>query len=234
MATESEAKIKHIIQRTHNIKSFRLEVKDKVEFKPGQFLFVALKVEKEIRKPFTISNSPTEKGYIEFTKKITSSIFSLALDKLQPGDTLKIKYPFGKFTFEGEYEKIAFLSGGIGITPVRSIVKYVIDKNLGTDMILLYGNHTIKDIAFQEDFDHMQKGYSKLKVVHILSEAESKWKGRIGFIDNQIIKEEIPDYKKRKFYICGPPSMIKTMKKILLDELVLPKVKIILENFTGY
>lgn len=232
MANESEAVVKKIIPRTHNVKSFRLDIKNGADFKAGQFMFVTLK--EGLSKHFTISNSPTEKGYIEFTKKLTDSEFSKQLDRLKPGDQAKVKYPFGRFTFEGEYEKIAFLSGGIGITPIRSICKYVVDKNIGTDMVLLYGNRTTGDIAFKEDFDIMQKEYPRLRVVHVLSQAEPEWSGKTGHINSQIIKEEIPDYNQRRFYICGPPLMVEVMEKILLDELALPKEFVITESFTGY
>lgn len=229
---ELEVKVKEIIPRTYNAKSFRLDTAG--SFKAGQFLFVTVKTDKEITKPLSISNSPTEEGYIEFTKKITDSEFSRRLDSLVQGDSIKIKYPFGNFTFVGGYPKIAFLSGGIGITPVRSICKYVVDKKLGTDIILLYSNRTTKDIVFGEDFDLMQKGYPMLKVVHILSETKSEWKGRTGYINSQIIKEEIPHYIERKFYICGHPAMVSAMKGILINELILPKENIITENFVGY
>jgi len=231
---ESELKIKEIIPRTHNVKSFRLEINEEADFKAGQYLIVTLKTEKELKKPLTISNSPTERGYIEFTKKITESEFSQALDKLKPGDCLKIKYPFGNFTFDSQYERIAFLSGGIGITPIRSIVKYIVDKKMDTDIVLIYGNRTVKDIAFKEDFDKMQEEYPKLKVIHILSQEEIQGICRCGHIDCQVIKEEIPDYNERRFYLCGPPGMVECIEKILLDELGLPKGRIIKENFLGY
>lgn len=234
MVTELETKVIEIIPRTYNVKSVRLKVEEGVSFKAGQFLFVALKEDKEVTRHLSISNSPTEKGYIEFTKKITESDFSKILNNLKSGDWVKIKYPFGKFTFEGEYGKIAFLSGGIGITPIRSITKYIIDKKLDIDMILLYGNQTIKDITFRDDFDTMQKEYPKFKVVHILSKEDNKWHGKCGHINSQVIKEEMPDYQERRFYICGPPLMVQAMKKILADDLSLPDENIITENFTGY
>jgi ferredoxin-NADP reductase len=232
---EFEAEVSEVIQRTHNVKSFRFKGKADIDFKAGQFFFVALKIGSEERtKHFSFSNSPTEKGYIEFTKKLTESEYSKALDRLKAGDRARLKMPYGSFTFEGGYERIAFLSGGIGITPIRSICRYVVDKKMGTDIVLLYGNRTANDIVFREDFDVMQGEYPKLKVVHILSEAEPEWKGIKGRIAARTIKEEIPDYAERRFYICGPPSMVEAMKNILSAELGLSEEGIITENFTGY
>src|SRR4030042_6345006 len=108
MPSEREAKIKEIIPRTYNVKSFRLEAGSDIDFKAGQFLEVALKP--ELKRYLSISNSPTETGYLEFTKKLTESDFSKTLNSLKIGDSVKIKYPFGKFTLDETRKKIAFIS----------------------------------------------------------------------------------------------------------------------------
>jgi len=234
MADELELKIEEIIQRTYNVKSFRAEVGGEIGFQAGQFLQVSLEVEPELKRYLSISSSPSEKGYLEFTKKITESDFSKTLTNLKVGDYVKIKYPFGNFTLDEAAKKIAFISGGIGITPIRSICKSVVDKKLGTEITLIYANRTFEDIAFREDFERMQEQYPKLKVVHVLSEASPGFMSRVGRVNNQVVKDEIPDYLERKFYLCGPPAMVEAMKKILSEESILPKESIITENFVGY
>ena len=234
MANELEVKIKEIIPRALNIKSFRLSLDREPNFKAGQFLCVRLLTENECKRYLSISSSPTEKGYIEFTKKSTESDFSKILNTLKPGDSLIIQYPFGRFTLDDQHAKVAFLSGGIGITPIRSICKYAVDKNMGTDIVLVYANRSIKDIIFKEDFDLMQKEYAKLKVSHVLCEPAPGFKCAVGLINAQVIKNEVPDYAQRKFYICGPPTMVEAMEKILTTDLSLYKDSIITENFNGY
>ena len=235
MTEARDVKIKEIIQRTYNVKSFRLEIGAKeLDFKAGQFLSVWLKPEKEYQRYLSISSSPTEKGYLEFTKKITESEFSETLDSLKAGDPVSIQYPFGKFGLDEPNAKIAFLSGGIGITPIRSICKYVVDKKLDRDIVLVYANRSLKDIVFKEDFELMQRQYAKLKVSHVLSEPAPGFKCCVGHIDRQVIINEVPDYAQRKFYLCGPPAMVEAMKKILSEGLSLPQANIITENFQGY
>lgn len=234
MPEELELKVKEVIQRTHNVKSFRLEVDRDIAYKAGQYMIVSLKPGKEWARPLSISSSPTEKGYIEFTKKLTESSFSAALNELRPGDRVGVKYPFGKFTLDDASKKIAFLSGGIGVTPVRSICKYVVDKMTGTDAVLLYGNSSREDIVFKEDFDLMAKSYPRLRVVHVLSSPCKDFPCESGYIRDEIIRKEIPDFSDRKFFICGPPGMVESMKKILLEELGIDKKNIITEGFLGY
>ncbi len=234
MPLEIEARIKEIIQRNYNVKSFRLDIGDILDFKAGQFLSVSIGPDPRLKRYLSISSSPTETCYLEFTKKLSESDFSKALNNLKAKDKLTIQYPFGKFVLDESSPKIAFLSGGIGITPIRSICKYVVDKGLGTDVVLIYSNRSIRDIVFKDDFDAMQKNYSLLRVAHVLCEAEPGFKCRVGLIDKGIVKNEIPDYQERKFYLCGPPQMVEAMHKILAEELGLGEERIARENFQGY
>ncbi len=231
---QQELKVKEVLQRTYNVISFRLNAEGRAEYKAGQFLSVTLKTGPELKRYLSISSSPTETGHIEFTKKITESDFCRELRNLRAGDAVKVEYPFGKFTLQESDKKIAFLSGGIGITPIRSICRYACDSKLETQITLIYSNRTVKDIAFREDLEAMQKNCPGLKVVHTLTEAEPGFKARQGRINSAVIKEEIPDYTQRKFYICGPPLMVEAMKKIVSEELKLARENIITENFTGY
>jgi ferredoxin-NADP reductase len=229
-----ETYVKEIMPRTYNIKSFRFPRPETLSYKPGQFLFVTIKADgKELSKHFSISSSPTEKGHIEFTKKLSESEFSTALKALEEGDWARIDAPYGKFTFEGEYEKIGLLGGGIGITPLRSICKYCTDMRLNTKITLLYGNRSESDIAFRKELEEMQEQNKNLKVVFILNEASNEWKGVTGIIDAELVKKEIPDYKETVFYTCGPPAMVETMEK-LVEKLGLPKTQLNREYFTGY
>lgn len=234
MPAEIKAKIKEVIQRNYNVKSFRLEITGELDFKAGQFLSVKLEDNPKLKRYLSISSSPTERCYLEFTKKITQSDFSKALNNLKQGDQVAIEYPFGKFVLDESFPKIAFLSGGIGVTPIRSICKYVVDKNLGTNVVLVYSNRSVRDIVFKDDFDAMVKMYPLLRVAHVLCETEPGFKCAVGLINSKIIKNEIPDYLDRKFYLCGPPKMVEAMNKILTLQLVLPSDKIIMENFQGY
>ena len=231
---EMKFRIKEIIRRNYNVKSFRFELPEEPDFKAGQFLELTLPGDPKLKKYLSISSSPTEKCHLEVTKKLTQSDFSKALDNLRAGDRVVIQYPMGKFILDESSPKLAFLSGGIGITPIRSICKYAVDKNLGVDMVLVYSNRSVRDIVFKDDFDAMQKSYPLLRVAHVLCETEPGFKCVVGLINGNLIKNEIPDYLQRKFYLCGPPPMVEAMRKILSTELGVSGEKIVMENFQGY
>jgi ferredoxin-NADP reductase len=232
---EFNTEVLEVIQRTKDVKSFRFRTEEGADFQAGQWFFLTIKVgEEEQTKPFSFSNSPTEKGYIEFTKRLTQSDFSKTLDKLGPGDTARIKMPYGNFSLEEGGKKILFLSGGIGITPVRSMCRYATDTGADVDIALLYGNASEDEIVFRDDFDAMQKENSNLKVIHTLACPVGSWKGCCGFIDKSMICREFPDSAERVFYVCGPPAMVNCITPVLKSQLGVPDDRIILERFMGY
>jgi glycine betaine catabolism B len=227
-----------IIDRAPEVKSFRFKTSDDLAFQPGQFFFVDIMINgQEATKHFSFSNSPTEKGYIEFTKRLTGSEFSNALNRLKKGDWAKIKAPMGNFTFQGEHAKIAFLSGGIGITPIRSICRFASDNGISSNIVVLYGNNSKNDIIFKQDLDAMSDSNKNLKIVYTLTARgidDNTWQGRRGFIDKEMILEEIPDFADRIFYVCGPPNMVSSLTELLGKLLKLDSNHIITENFSGY
>ncbi len=228
------ASVLAVIQQTPTIKTIRFSLPARAEFKPGQYLRITLEGKQTLTRCLSISSSPTETGYLEVTKRITQSDFSQILNEVKPGYQVDLSYPLGTFTFADEYKKIALLSGGIGITPLRSISRYVADKGLATDVCLIYSNRAEEEIAFRSEFDAMHKSVPSFKAVHTLSRPEPEWLGRKGRIDAGLIKQEVPDYFERHFFVCGPPQMVESLCAILRHELNVPESQVLSENFTGY
>ncbi len=229
-----ETKFQQIIPRTHDVTSFRFSRPAELDYKPGQFFFITLKQgDKELSKHFSFSSSPTEKDHIEFTKKITDHEFSTALKTVKVGDWARIDAPFGQFTFEGEYPKIALLGGGIGITPFMSICKNAADKALSSKITLFYGCRTENDMAFFKELKELAELNSNFKLVPIVTQPTPQWTGATGIINAEMVKQHLPDYQENMFYTCGPPPMIEAMEKLLVS-LGLQKEKLKRELFTGY
>ena len=228
-----EAEVKDSIQRTREILSIRFTKPQEFELEPGQFIFVTVgSSDNELTKHLTISSSPTE-GFLEVTKRLTGHPFSNALASLKVGDKVKLRGPFGKFTFKEEYKKICMLSGGIGITPLRSIIKYINDKMIDIDIVLLYSNRHEDDIAFEQEFDEIMAKNPKFNIINTITNPGSSWTGLTGRISADMIKKHVPDYLDRVFYISGPTKMVDSMFA-LLKELRIPEDQIKKEQFTGY
>jgi len=228
-----ETYVTQIIQRTRDVKSFRFHKPARMDYSAGQYMIVTIKSEgMGLRKPFTISSSPTEQDFLEFTKKLTKHPFSKALDALKVGGQVQIEAPFGNFIFKGEYDKIAMLAGGIGITPLRCMIRYATDNKLKTNIILLYSNILEDEIVFKNEIEEMKIQNENLNVVYTVTQPSEKWNGFTGIINREMIQKVIPDYIDRVFYICGPPGMVDAMV-VILKSLNIHEKQIKKEQFVG-
>ena len=228
-----ETDVIELIQRAKYIKSIRFNKPKEFYYQPGQFIFITLSNdEPDMTKHLSISSSPSE-DFLEITKRLTGHPFANALIALEIGDIVLLRGPFGKFTFNGEYKKIGMLSGGIGITPLRSMIRYTIDKGLGTDIVLLYSNRRQDDIAFNSEFEKLQKRNANIRVVNTVSRPDPFWRGVSGRINAEMIREHMPDYNDRIIYISGPQKMVDSVLD-LLKELKVPESQIRKEYFHGY
>jgi ferredoxin-NADP reductase len=228
-----ETSVVEVIQRTPDIKSIRFEKPQGFGYLAGQYIFITLGGGPDkMTKHFTLSSSPTE-GFLEITKKLTGHPFSNALAGLRPDDKVSIAGPYGEFTFQGEYDNIGMLSGGIGVTPLRSMIKYSIDKKLSASIILLYSNSLESDIAFKDELEDLQRENPKIKVIETITRPGLDWKGLTGRINAEMVKKLVPDYLERTFFTCGPQKMVDAMVS-LLRELKVPEEQIKQEYFPGY
>lgn len=234
---EVKGKLVESIERTEAVESFRFVSAENIDFLPGQFLQLIFdkkdRSNKDLNKYLSFSCAPG-KGYIEVTKKLSDSKFSQSLRELQQGDTVLFKAPMGNHVFKEEYKKIGFLVGGIGITPVISILEYITDKSIPTDVCLLYSNWTKNDIAFKKELDAWGANSKNIKVIHTLVSCDRNDKEYFeGMIDKELIEKQICDLYDRVVFIFGPPGMVDAMKSICND-LGISKDMLKAESFVGY
>lgn len=153
------------------------------------------------------------------------------------GTPVRITAPLGKFVLHEDYSKAAvLLSGGIGVTPFRSMIKYATDKQLPLKIILFDANRNQDNILYKMEFDEYANLNVNLKIVYSLDASESDWKGDRGYINQAMATKYLSNNELDDsiFYICGPPGMLNAMKKLLQDDLRIPKQRIKIEEFTGY
>ena len=206
------------IERTKSVSSFRFKCEERISFVPGQFLQVVFdavdKGNRQLNKYLSFSCAP-DKTYIEVTKRITASDFSKRLLSLTSGDPVLLKGPMGNCVLEGDSAKYAFLIGGIGITPVISILEDIVLRKASIDARLLYSNLAEDDMPFQQELDLWEKILSDMHVCYtVVSSTPEKKEYIFGMITRDLVLTKIPDYKDRLFYIFGPPAMVEAMKGI--------------------
>lgn len=225
------------IARTPSVESFRFTLPERIAFIPGQFTRLIFdegnRDNKGLNKFLSFSSSP-DNTYIEVTKRLSSSLFSQHLKNLKINDQVLFQLPMGNCVFKDEYRNIGFLIGGIGITPVISIIEYIVERKIPTDIVLVYSNRTDEDIAFKAELDRWKTENANLTIYYLVSECEPKDKTCIhGTITKELLSEKICDLKERTFFIFGPPKMVEAMKSLSL-ELGCGPGNIKTESFIGY
>ena len=218
-------KLKEKIEIADNAYNFIFDSDKKLTFNPGQYLEWTLPHKKMdnrgMRRYFTIASSPTEKEVmvgVKFYEKPSS--YKQSLLSLNKGDEVIASQLAGDFILpKDKSKKLVFIAGGIGVTPFRSMIKYLIDNNEKRDIIFFYSNKNYKDIAYKEIFDEAV-GKLKIKAIYCLNDLNSAspdWIGESGFITSEIIKKYAPDFAERMFYISGPRAMVVSFQKILRE-----------------
>ena len=210
-----------------------------LRFEPGQYLEWTLPHKKGIdskgnRRYFTIASAPTE-GDIHMAVKIgdPASSYKKELLELPLGEVISAGQLAGDFTLpKNTKKKLVFIAGGIGVTPFRSMVRYLFDGP-PRDVVMLYSNKTAEEVAY---YDLFERAGSELgiKTIYALTADTREFSGsHKGMIDRNVITSQVPDYKERLFYISGPRAMVLSFEKTL-SELGISKRHIKTDYFPGF
>lgn len=172
---------------------------------PGQYVLVRFLSPRFIfqEHPFSISKMPDNDRFRLTIKN--SGDYTSHIPTVKPGTKVLVSGPFGRFTDAvAKTDKRLFIAGGVGITPIRTMLQQAMDNN--KDCILIYGNRNLDDVIFKNEL----AGFVKrgLKLVPVFSNPEPGQKGEKGYIDGELIKRFAPDYAERDVYICGPQPMM--------------------------
>lgn len=210
-------------------------------FTPGQYMEWTLGHDKSDdrgnRRYFTLASSPTENNVrigVKFYPD--SSSYKKTLLTLPVGSQIAAGQLAGDFTLpKDKSKKLVFIAGGIGITPFRSMIKYLLDTKERRDIILLYSNKEKSEIVYHFLFEQAKEKLG-IKTFYTLTDKQkvpADWKGMTGRIDSQKIKELVPVFNERTFYLSGPHNMVKSFEKEL-SLLGVPKNKIKIDYFPGF
>lgn len=209
-------------QETNNILSLILEKPKNFRFYAGQYLDIELPVEDKFGKTraFTISSSPSE-DFLMITPKKGISPFKKFIEQLKPGDQINTSHPAGTFTLD-ESSAAVFIAGGIGSTPFRSIIKYVLDNKISAHITLIYSNSD-DNFPFKDELDEWQKQLLNLEIIYI----NTNKTGRLKTLDSQYL---IPN---TIYYLAGSHGFVDNLEDILLKMGIDP-TNIRTDRFDGY
>ncbi len=217
------AGIENIKIETRDVKTFKLifqseDIKNNFSFSVGQFIEFSVPGTGE--SPFCIASAPSDKGYIECSVKKVGKVTE-AIHLLEVGDIIGIRGPFGNcFPIEEmKGRNLIFVGGGIGLVPLRSLIREVFSiRNEFKDISVIYGARSFNDLVYKDELDSWGKRDDIKTVLTLDPGGETEdWKGEVGFVP-AILEKTTLSKENSIIVTCGPPIMIK-LTLMTLDEL---------------
>lgn len=235
------AKLKDRREVAEHTMAFSFEKPSGFQFTPGQFIDMTLIDPPETdaegnTRGFSIASAPHE-DFIMIATRLRDTAFKRVLKSLPLGAEVKIEGPFGNLRLHSDKSRIAvILTGGIGITPFRSILLHATREKLPHHIFLFYGNRRPEDAAFLSELQGLEKQNPSYKIIASMSEMEKShrpWDGERGFINAEMLTKYLRGTAAPIYYITGPPAMVKSMHTMLIGTGV-DSDNIRIEEFTGY
>ncbi|MCB9246618.1 MAG: ferredoxin--NADP reductase [Flavobacteriales bacterium] len=240
-------KVDRIIRETPDAVSIRFLVppplKSVFTYKAGQYLTLRMEINGEdVRRSYSVCESPLIDPMPSVAvKEVEGGKMSTYLNRqLKEGDLIEAMAPMGNFTLEPQTKEkrhVVLYGGGSGITPLKSILKTVLEFEKQSGVTLLYANRNESSIIFHSELEEYASRYpDRLKIVYALDNPPANWSGYSGMLNPDLIS----DFLKKlpapasicEHYICGPAPMMK-MIETTLEYAGVGRQHIHLEYFTA-
>ena len=208
-----------VFDESPTIKTFRLARPASFPFEAGQFLTVRAQVDDRPQvRCYSISSSPQSTGYMEISVKRQGLVSSALHATLRPGSQLLVKPPAGRFTYPaGDDRPVVLIAGGVGITPLISMLRHGVAADPERPFTLLYSARGRRELAFWDELGWLARRHPHVRLVGTVTEPDRTWEDRVGRIDRALIADCVPDAARSVFLMCGPLEMIAAMRATLLS-----------------
>ena len=212
-----------------DILTLRLSRPEGYEFKAGQWFTLSIDTaDGGETKTFSHCSGPSD-DYLEMTTRLSSSSFKKALATMAPGARAHVAGPGGRLALAPDTDRVCFLVGGTGITPVRSILRDAMHNDrVFADALLLFGNRDDSCVPFAEEFEQMSSHGVRLELC--FENPPAGWGGESGFITADIVRRHLDDVQTTPFFVAGPPLMVSSVERVL-DDLRVPEPLRHIERF---
>ena len=230
--------VARIFQETPTVKTLRMVAPDRhrlpFTFKPGQFVTLALPIGgKEVRRTYTVSSPPTRTSYIEVTVKREGAASGYLHDQVHEGDQIEVRALSGSFTFTGaESDGVLLIGGGVGVTPMMSVLRSLLDAAWEHDIWMVFAVRTPKDIIFEKELTYLQERHPNFHLQVIAEDAAGTgWHGLTGRVTAWQLQAFVPELARRRVYLCGPAPMMDAVRATL-HGLGVPDGQVLTELFS--
>jgi len=213
--------------------AFLFERPSRFEFIPGQFIEVALEEgsPSDPFRSFSIASAPCEE-HLMIATRIRDSAFKQALSSLAPGTEVQIDGPYGRFGLRGDASCHVLISGGIGVTPFRSIVIQAADERTRGNIVLFHASRDVGGAPFHEEMTDLGGRGFGFQFVPAMTRPSEGWLGETGYVDAAMLAR-YADLSSAMYYISGPQAMVESTRDMLL-KVPVASDRIVTEAFEGY
>lgn len=206
---------------------------DGFTFQPGQFAWLTLSVTPfSMREhPFSMSSNGDRADRIEFGIKAVGD-FTRRIQDVQPGTKAYLDGPYGVFTTDRYWDSAGFvlIAGGVGITPIFSILLTAADRNDDRPFLLIYSSASWEAATYRDELEALKKTLD-LTIVWVLRNPHDDWDGETGYVDRTLLERYLPPYRgSRNYFVCAAPVMMDTVERALFD-LEVPVMNVHIEHF---
>jgi len=166
---------------------------------------------------FSLANSPHDKEPIMIAMRMRKTAFKTALKAAALGTKFSVSRPRGSFTLHKDITRPAvFLAGGIGITPIRSILQSATQERLPHKLYLFYANREAGDAAFIEQLQSLATQNSNFALVPtVTGDKTLAWPYEKGHINREMLTRHLLGLHEPIYYIAGPSGMVTAMSELL-------------------
>lgn len=210
-----------------------------LDYRPGQYFWVELldpphEDEKGSRRHITAVTSPSERGVIGLCTRLRDSAFKRSLAELPLGAEVEIEQPKGSFVLpEESSQPLVFVAGGIGITPFRSMLRYIEDEHLPHHVTLIYSSRDRESAAFLDELEEIERTNPNVRLIVTVTD-DADWPGERRRIDAAFLRDHLgDDLNEASYLVAGPPGMAKAVTAELEGAGVDPD-RIATDSFSGY
>jgi cytochrome-b5 reductase len=206
---------------THDTKTFRFALPEDatLDMLPGDHLYVHATInEKTVKRPYTPSSVPGTTGFFDLTvKRYETGVVSKYIHERKIGDSVLMSGPnAGGHWVDGMAKRVGFVAGGTGITPIISIIRWILAKGLDVELFLIFGNKTEADIIFRDEWDANAREHGNFHVHHVLEQPPPGWTQGRGRITEEILRHYLPPpAPETAVFLCGPPLMVDALEGTL-------------------
>lgn len=217
MKNFAPATVLALVEETPTIKTIRLARPEGFEFEAGQFLTVRVRVDgREYARCYSLSSAPEARGYLEISVRRQGLVSNALHAAVRPGSTLSIKGPHGAFKYPADDDRpIVLLAGGIGITPLVSMLRHMVASAPTRPVTLVYSARSEQDIAFRDELSSIARRHHQARVQLAVPDGSGGPEMYPGHIDESLLRTTAPDLPHSVCFICGPAPMIEAMKTLL-------------------